>query len=239
MMVNALTIDLEDWYQAIPTIPFEQWGSYEEIHQQGHEVALHGYSHALIYHQTPKEFKDDLSRAIRQIKSITGERPLGYRAPWFSITHISLWALEILMEEGFLYDSSIIPTKNFAYGIPSARSYPYRIKSKSGRDLLEFPPSTLNLLGINIPVCGGFYLRLFPYGLVRRAIQKLNRERQPAMIYFHPWELDPDQPHLRLSPTQYLIHYLNLNHAGEKLGALLRDFHFEPVREILHKVNFE
>jgi len=200
------------------------------IQRAGHEIATHGYEHQLIYRQTPEEFAADLRRSIEIIGNITGEQVLGYRAPSFSITQANLWALEIIREQGLKYDSSIFPLViHDRYGIAVAARHPHLLEN----GLWEFPIATIPILGKNIPVGGGGYLRVLPYSMVRWALKRINAEGQPFVIYFHSWELDPDQPRIRHVPLFYRFrHYVNLNKMENCVRALLRDFQFGPVREV-------
>jgi polysaccharide deacetylase family protein (PEP-CTERM system associated) len=206
----------------------------KRINAEGHEVASHGYAHKAIYKQNPEEFRQDLSKSLSILENITGTKVMGYRAPTYSIIQKTLWALEILIENGIKYDSSIFPIKHDRYGIPDADRFPHTIdRGKTGK-LIEFPPSTLNVRGSNIPIAGGGYFRLYPYAFVRWAFHKLNREGYPVMFYLHPWELDPDQPRMKgISSLTRFRHYLNLDKTAKRLKALVKDFRFAPAREVL------
>ncbi len=211
------------------------------IHQRGHEIACHGYGHQLIYRLSPQEFRKDISKAKKIIEDICGERVCGYRAPSYSITKKSLWALDILVEEGFTYDSSIFPITHDIYGIPGGKRFPHEISTHSGM-IQEFPISTLclNMGGwhTQLPIAGGGYLRLIPAELVGRAIQSINtKEKQPVIVYFHPWEIDPDQPRIRTSLKSRFRHYLNLERMELKIRHLLENLHFSSVRECLDIIN--
>ena len=167
-----------------------------DIRTSGHEIGCHSYWHKRIYTMTPDQFRDDLRLARKTIEDITGEPVVAYRAPSFSITKDSLWALDILIEEGFQYDSSIFPIHHDNYGIPGANRFPHRIE-KNGSSLWEFPPSVHRLLNLNIPIAGGGYFRLYPIRLSVRWLSLINRvHHQPFIFYLHPWELDPEQPRL-------------------------------------------
>ena len=209
----------------------------QEIHRRGHEVACHGYGHQLIYSIGPGRFREDVSRARRILEDICGERVLGYRAPSYSITAKSLWALDILIEEGFSYDSSIFPVIHDTYGIPDASRFPGTLSCASGT-IREFPLSTLPLriLGreVRLPVAGGGYLRLLPARVIGGALQRINtRERQPAVLYFHPWEIDPGQPRIKAGCKSRFRHYLNLEKTEGKLRTLLAQLKFGTMREVL------
>ncbi|HEV8439989.1 MAG TPA: XrtA system polysaccharide deacetylase [Methylomirabilota bacterium] len=204
------------------------------IAEAGHEIATHGYRHRLIYEQTPAEFRDDVLRSKKILEDAVGLPVLGYRAPSFSLTQASLWALDILLESGFRYDSSIFPVSDRLYGIPDARRFPFVIRADGGRTLVEFPMSTARAAGRNWPLGGGAYLRLFPYPYMRWGIRRVNREGQPALVYVHPWELDPGQPRLKVGGKRGLsTHYINLHRTEAKLRRLLHDFSFAPARDVL------
>jgi len=199
----------------------------------GHEIASHGYDHRLVYEQTPDAFREDVRRAKGMLETLTGNRVDGFRAPSYSITGRSLWALDILLEEGHQYDASIFPIHHDRYGIPTAPRHPY-VHQHEGRGLVEAPPSTVRLGRVNLPVAGGGYFRLLPYGWTRWGIRRLNDvERKPAIFYVHPWELDADQPRLPVGRTSAMRHYGNLRHTEAKLGRLLGDFKFAPLSAVL------
>lgn len=207
-----------------------------EIYKDGHEIASHGYAHRLVYKQTLKEFRGDLRISKKIIEDAIGERIIGYRAPSFSITKDSLWALDILMEEGFLYDSSIFPVIHHRYGITNSKRFPYKLFSKDGRHFYEIPLSTLAVLKKNIPVAGGGYLRLFPYIFTKWALDRINKkEKQPVIIYLHPWEIDRYQPRLKASLMSKFRHYTNLDKMENNLIQLLKDFKFGRIRDLLDK----
>jgi polysaccharide deacetylase family protein (PEP-CTERM system associated) len=167
------------------------------IHAAGHEVASHGQDHRPVYAMTPSQFRADLRRARAPIEAATGTGILGYRAPDFSIPAAAFWALEILAEEGYRYDSSLFPWKGPRYGVPEAFDAPFRVRAHAG-DLVEFPLAVSTRLGRRLPAVGGGYFRLFPYLWHRDAIRRLNRRQHPATAYFHPYEVDPDE--IRRSP---------------------------------------
>ncbi len=205
-----------------------------QISNAGHEVASHGYRHRLIFEQTPEEFRADVSRSKTVLEDIIGQEVLGYRAPAFSVTQASLWALDILLECGFRYDSSIFPIWDRLYGIPNARRFPFTIRANGERKLVEFPMTTMRALHRNWPLGGGAYLRLLPYGYLKWGMRRVNRERQPALVYVHPWEVDPDQPRISTNGKRgFTTHYMNLRRTETKLRRLLRDFSFAPVRHVL------
>jgi len=160
------------------------------------------------------------------IGKLTEQPVLGYRAPSFSINSGCLWAFEVLSELGIRYDSSIFPIRHPEYGMPSTPRFPYSFKLKNGRELKEFPLSTIRLLGLNLPVAGGAYLRIFPYWYNRWGIKKLNSEGRSAIVYFHPWEIDPDQPREKISYFKSFRHYTNLDLMKLKIKKLLDEFEF-------------
>ncbi len=208
-----------------------------DVQQRGHEIACHGYGHELVYRIGPKAFRDDIRRSKAILEDICGLPVLGYRAPSYSITRDSLWAFDILVEEGFHYDSSIFPIYHDIYGMPDASRFPHEVAVPAGT-LKEFPMTTLELkfgsLRYRLPVAGGGYLRLFPVRFIRKAISFINdREEQPVVIYVHPWEVDPDQPRIKASPKSRFRHYLNLDKTEEKVGYLLRTLQFSTMGQIL------
>ena len=212
-----------------------QPGLVQEIHARGHELACHGYSHQMISRLTQQEFAEDVKRAKKVIEDIAGTRVIGYRAPTFSVTRQTLWSLEVLLEAGFRYDSSIFPIVHDRYGIPDAPRFAYRIPIV-GHDtaMAELPLSTLSVFGQRLPVAGGGYFRLLPYGLTRLAIRHLNKvERRPAVVYLHPWELDRHQPRLPVGRLTRLRHSINVGETEAKLCRLLADFRFAPAAQVL------
>jgi polysaccharide deacetylase family protein (PEP-CTERM system associated) len=203
---------------------------------QGHEVASHGYAHRLIYDQTPEEFRSDVRLAKELLEQTSGRRVEGYRAPSYSVTARTLWALDILMEEGYRYDASVFPIHHDRYGIPSAPRHPFVVSSRSGT-LVEAPGSTIRIGHLNMPVGGGGYFRLLPYQWTRFGFSKINRgEKRPAIFYLHPWEIDPDQPRVAAGLISRLRHYRNLHKTERRLRMLLEDFRFAPLRSVLETV---
>lgn len=277
-MLNALTIDVEDYFQVTAFerhVRRDQWDNCElrvakntqrilemldeygvkatffvlgwvaerepalvnTIAAHGHEIACHGYGHELIYRIGPERFREDVRKSKALLEDICGERVLGYRAPSYSITKKSLWALDILIEEGFSYDSSIFPVYHDNYGIPDADRFPHEIKRVSGT-IREFPLTTLpiNIFGkeYRLPIAGGGYLRLFPSRLLQKGIKRINeREKKPAVLYFHPWEIDPGQPRISAGLKSRFRHYLNLHKTEEKLKHLFGTTKFAPMRKVL------
>jgi polysaccharide deacetylase family protein (PEP-CTERM system associated) len=204
------------------------------IHRRGHEISTHGYAHAQIQQQTQEEFRVDVSRAIRILEDLLGESIIGYRAPSYSIVPDTMWAWELLAELGIRYDSSIFPIKHDRYGVAALPRFPFTIDLQEGRELVEFPLSTVRILGKNIPIAGGGYLRLYPYWFVKWAVKRINRQGHPAIFYLHPWEIDSFQPRQEVHFLKRLRHYTNISATESKIRALLRDFQFAPVREVLH-----
>ena len=205
----------------------------KRIHQAGHELASHSYDHALVYDKTPDEFRQDLRRAKAAIEQASGVVVTGYRAPSFSVVERSLWALDVLVDEGYSYDSSIYPIRHDRYGIPSWPRHIQRLERQGGR-LWELPGSTVNYLGLNWPMGGGGYFRLLPYWWTRRGIRTLNgTEGRPAVFYLHPWEIDPDQPRLRAGAVSRFRHYRNLDQTEPRLRRLLAEFRFGTIAEVL------
>ncbi len=206
------------------------------IQEQGHEIGSHTYSHQIIYEQSRQEFTADVQRSLVILRNLTLESVSSFRAPSYSITRASLWAWEALADLGLTCDSSIFPVKHDLYGIPDAPRFPFYINLKNRSRLVEVPLSTIQLRGKNIPMAGGGYLRLYPYWFIRNSLRRINREGKPAIIYFHPWELAPDLPRLKIGFLKELRHYGNLNLMEMKLRRLLDEFSFGPLREVLNTI---
>ena len=230
----------------------------KEIHRRGHETASHGYGHQVIYNQTPQEFRDDIQRAKKILEDLTGDEVIGYRAPTYSITQKTLWALNTLAEEGYKYDSSIFPIRHDFYGMPSAPRFPFvwnldqadnpKIEELSGRNIkrglssgssiLEFPMSTVTFFNRRFPCSGGGYFRILPYFLTCLFLNHINKEGEPFIFYLHPWELDPRIPVIRnLSILSKFRTYVNLSKTKSRFKRLLTDFEFFPLRSFF--VNFK
>lgn len=275
-IVNAMTIDVEDYFQVSAfesVVPRTEWDRLESrvttnterllelfgehsvtgtffvlgwvaerapqlvarIAAAGHEIASHGYAHRLIYHQAPDEFREDVRRAKAVIENASGQRVRGYRAPSYSITTRSLWALDVLLEEGHDYDSSIFPIRHDRYGIPRSPRHPY-VLSRDERSIVEAPASTVRVASMNLPVAGGGYFRILPYAWTRWGLNRLNRrEGRPAIFYLHPWEIDPDQPRLAAGWLSEFRHYRNLHKTEGRLRRLLRHFAFGPLGALLDR----
>lgn len=209
-----------------------------EIVDAGHEVASHGYSHQRVTFLSPDEFRTDLRRARNVIEDACGVRVDGYRAPTFSITRQNLWALDILAEEGFLYDSSIFPIRHDHYGVPNAPRFPHRLDLGRGMSIFEFPISTVRIAGVNLPATGGGYLRLLPMTYTRWAVNRIHdHDRQSVILYFHPWEIDPDQPRLRAGWKSEFRHYVNLSKTADRLTELLSTCRFEPMINLMRRLD--
>jgi polysaccharide deacetylase family protein (PEP-CTERM system associated) len=203
------------------------------IAEAGHEVASHGFNHQLLYLLTPAQFREDVRSARAAIEDAAGVRVVGFRAPSYSVIESSLWALDILIEEGFLYDSSIFPIHHDRYGIPNSPRHPH-VLHRTGGVLLEVPGSTIRLGGVNLPIGGGGYFRQFPYAWTRWGIERVNRlERQPVTFYTHPWELDPGQPRLQVGAATRVRHYRGLDRTSRRLERLVRDFRFDSIMSAL------
>ena len=271
---NAMTCDLEDYYQVQNLegiVARDQWPSMpsrieastgrvldlfaeagvqatffvlgwnaerhpdmvRRVAEAGHEVASHGYAHRMITEQSPEEFRHDVRRAKALLEDITGQAVWGYRAPTFSITERSRFALDVLADEGYRYDSSIFPIRHDRYGIPSAPRFLHEAAGVNGGRIVEFPPTTLRVLGCNLPVAGGGYLRLFPVWLIGAALRRVSRQGHPVIVYFHPWELDPEQPRLPVRGLKRFRHYVNLARTAGKLRHLLARLPFTSARAVV------
>jgi len=208
-------------------------GLVRRIADAGHEVASHGFGHDLVYDLTPAQFRDDVRRTKALLEDASGTEVFGYRAPSFSITERSLWALDVLIEEGYRYDASIFPVRHDRYGIPDADPCLHIVKRTSGL-IVEVPPATVKLCGLHLPAAGGGYFRLLPYAWTRWGISRLNRiEGRPAVFYLHPWEVDPEQPRLPATGLSRIRHYRNLDQTERRLRRLLTEFRFGPVRDLV------
>jgi len=210
-------------------------GLVRSVAEAGHEIASHGYAHRMITEQGPEEFREDVRRAKALLEDIVGQAVWGYRAPTFSITERSRWAVDVLAEEGYRYDSSIFPVRHDRYGIPTAPRFLHALAASDGHRLIEFPPTTVRVLGCNLPVAGGGYLRLLPVRLVSAALRRVRREGHPLIVYFHPWELDPEQPRLPVRGLRRFRHYVNLGRTAGKLRHLLRQFPFTTARAVVEE----
>lgn len=271
-LVNAMSIDVEDYFQVSALesrIGRARWSEWElrvdrntrralemfaeagvratfftlgwvaekcpslvrEIVDQGHELASHGYEHTRATMQTREEFREDVRRTKQLLEDLSGVEVCGYRAPSYSICEKNLWAFDELAAAGYRYSSSVYPIAHDLYGMPSAPRFAFRL-SQSG--LLEVPVTTLNYAGRNWPCGGGGFFRLLPYAVYKRALARVNKtDGQPGLFYFHPWELDPDQPRVDgLSAKSRFRHYLNLSRMQPRLARLLRDFRWDRMDRI-------
>lgn len=269
--VNALTIDVEDYFQVSAMAPYiarSEWDRCEcrvernvdrilallaergihatfftlgwiaerypalvrRIVAQGHELASHGYGHQRVTDLDESAFRDDVTRAKGMLEDLSGVQVLGYRAPSFSIGASNLWALDVLEQAGYRYSSSIYPVQHDHYGMPDAPRFAYRPRA----GLLEVPPTTLRVFNRNLPSSGGGYFRLFPYALSRWMLQSVNqRDGESAIFYFHPWEIDPDQPRVAgIDLKTRFRHYVNLQRNEAKLCRLLDDLRWDRMDRI-------
>jgi polysaccharide deacetylase family protein (PEP-CTERM system associated) len=203
-----------------------------EIVDSGHELASHGYEHIKVHAQQPNAFRADVKRTKWILEDIGGKRVKGYRAASFSIDERSIWAFDILAEEGYDYSSSTYPIKHDQYGMPNGLRFAYRPSRQ--HLLLEVPISTFNLFHRNFPGGGGGYFRLLPYGLSRWAIRRIvEKDRKPVVFYFHPWEVDPEQPRLKgVSLRSRFRHYINLNTMERRLRAVLGEFRWDRMDRV-------
>lgn len=205
----------------------------QAIASRGHELASHGFHHQLVYMLTPAQFRDDVRRAKGVIEQAAGVRVRGYRAPSFSIVKSSLWALDVLIEEGHTYDASIFPIHHDRYGIADAPRLAHVIQRPAG-SIVELPASTVRIGGSNYPIAGGGYFRLFPYAATKWGIARVNaRDGEPVVLYIHPWEVDPDQPKLEASRAAQLRHRVGMHTTLDKLRQVTADFAFGPISDVL------
>jgi polysaccharide deacetylase family protein (PEP-CTERM system associated) len=202
----------------------------------GHELACHGYAHEHLARLSPAALRADLRRARAGLEDALGQRVWGYRAPTFSITPATAWALDVITEEGFEYDASIFPIRHDRYGVPAAPLEPFWAVAPGGARLLEFPPLTLRCGPLRIPVGGGGYLRLWPGVLLRRALAHQAARGKPALVYIHPWELDRARPPPPLPWRARWRHRVGTGTAGLKVRGLLRAFRFDTAAAVLTRV---
>ncbi len=199
----------------------------------GHEVASHGMSHHMLERLGPDAFRQELRESRHILQDLSGQEVVGFRAPTFSIMHRTAWALDVLIEEGWQYDSSVFPVRHDRYGVPDAPTRPHWARAGGEKAILELPPLTRRVLRGNWPVGGGGYLRLLPLWVIKGAVAAAQRCGLPAMIYLHPWELDPDQPVLKMGRLGTWRHRVNLARTHDKLRRLLEAFRFTSVRDNL------
>jgi polysaccharide deacetylase family protein (PEP-CTERM system associated) len=200
------------------------------IGDSGHEIGCHGWSHEFVYRMSPSRFRDETRTAVTAIADVTGKPLISYRAAYFSVTSRSLWALDILAELGFRYDSSIFPIRNWRYGISACTALPHRRVTVSG-PLVEFPIPVRRVAGSHVPVSGGAYFRIYPYWLTKKNMAAYSRDGAPGMFYIHPWELDPGHPRITFDRRAHFTHYINLRATHRKLVRLLADFKFTTLAD--------
>ena len=203
--------------------------------QQGHEVASHGYGHELVSTQTPPQFREDVKRSKQILEDLIGKPVVGYRAPSFSITSQTEWAISVLIEEGYRYDSSIYDRFRSTQGRSVTRAGTYQIQTEAGT-IWEVSPSTMNACGLQLPVAGGGYFRLLPYATSKMFLKNLEKQGSQLVMYLHPWELDPEQPRMDGPVLSKVRHYLNLRKTEQRLRWLLRDFSFAPINEVIRPI---
>ena len=233
-------LDMFDEYQIKATFFILGWVAerhtelVHEIAKRGHEVACHGYSHQLVYNQSAEVFQEETVRAKNILEDIIQQPVRGYRAASYSITEKSKWALDILAESGFIYDSSIFPVRHDRYGMPDTPEHPYRLETPAGHSIIEFPLSTAKIINYRLPIAGGGYFRLYPYWLSKMGLQQINRQHKPFIFYLHPWEIDPEQPRIDASWFSRFRHYNNLDKCEARLRNLMTDFQFGTTWEVLN-----
>lgn len=279
-VVNALTIDVEDWFHAnalSAAVPRSAWNDLpqgaerntrhlldilsahdvratffvlgwvaercpemvRDIVARGHELACHGYSHKLVFEQSEGEFRAESIRAKTILEDVSGLPIKGYRASTYSITKRSLWALDVLLDLGFQYDSSIFPIRHDVYGLREAGRWPDYFGTPSGRRIIEFPISTLECMGFRLPIAGGGYFRLIPFSMTKFALRYINsRDAMPFVFYLHPWEIDQSQPRVSVGTLSSFRHYTNLHRTEARFEKLLRGFCFAPMRDVLQTLGF-
>ncbi len=202
------------------------------IAQAGHELASHGYWHRLVYDLTPEAFRQDIRDSREAIGDASGVAVTAYRAPSFSITERSMWALDVLVEEGFTVDSSIFPIRHDRYGVPDARPEVHQRQTATGF-IVEVPPTVGTLGKFKVPIGGG-YFRLFPLAVTQRAIDSVEAQQRPAMLYLHPWEIDPDQPRIEgVGMRSRFRHYVGLRRTESRLRSLLQSHRFTTMSNVL------
>ncbi len=207
------------------------------IHKQGHEISSHSYSHKKLYMLNKDSFEIELKKSIELLESITGEKPIGFRAPNFSIDNSTKWVFRVLEKYGFKYDSSIYPIRTQFYGVPNAPLEPYKLsmdditKIDDSSKIIEFPLSVVKIIK-NVPIAGGFYFRILPLSFIKLAIKKVNKDR-PIIIYVHPWEIYPKTPKVNIPFPINFISYYKMESVFKKFENLLKNFKFAPIKEVL------
>lgn len=207
-------------------------GLVREIAKAGHEIASHGTDHRRVTELTPEQFRESVRASKRVLEDVARQPVFGYRAPSFSITRDREWALDILLEEGYRYDSSLFPVRRRGYGFVGGQRDPH-VLSRAAGELNEIPPATIQMAGQVLPAGGGAYFRIFPYAVVRAALRGAQRRGVPGTFYIHPWELDPDQPRVSVSTTTRIRHYGGLDRTESRLRRLLSSFRFGTISEYL------
>jgi polysaccharide deacetylase family protein (PEP-CTERM system associated) len=202
------------------------------IADAGHEIASHGFWHERVVSLDRGAFREDIRSSKAALEDLISAPVAGYRAPNFSIIPGCEWAFDVLLEEGYRYDSSLFPIRRRGYGYPSARRVPHLIRRPEGR-LAEFPLATTSIFAYPVPAAGGGYLRQFPYAVIRRAFQEATDRREPATFYIHPWEIDPGQPRLPVSSLNRVRHYRGLDGALARVERLLEEFRFGTIASYL------
>jgi polysaccharide deacetylase family protein (PEP-CTERM system associated) len=205
------------------------------IDQAGHEISSHGYGHIPLPKHTPASFRDDVRRSLDVLQNITGKKVLGYRAAGWSLTKKSVWAFDILAEEGLEYDSSVFPTFLHKYGFPGSLRFPYRIDLPSGRHIYEFPAQVFAVGPLKFPAAGGFYLRALPFLISRWALLQSQRRGRPGMVYLHPYDLDPLVPRIPAPFTFRIVRYYRLHKTESYLKDLMNRFRFCAVNDIVNE----
>jgi polysaccharide deacetylase family protein (PEP-CTERM system associated) len=235
-------LDLFDRHETKATFFFLGWiakkfpALVREVQGRGHELACHSFWHRRIYSLTPEEFRRDTQQAKDVIEQASGAQVIGYRAPSWTITNKSMWALDLLAEMGFLYDSSIYPIRHDIYGVPGAHRLPHTLSCGNGKSLREFPPTTVRIAGVTLPAAGGGYLRVLPFRYNEFAFrQMITKHQRPVVVYFHPWEFDPDQPRIRAKLRSTFRHYTNLGKMQGRVGKLLEQYSFGTFRSVLEQ----
>ncbi len=229
--------DVKATFAVLGSVAREHPELIREIYDRGHEIACHAYSHKTLYQLSKAAFDDEIQRSVALLRSITGSRPIGFRAPSFSIDNSTRWAFDVLEKYGFRYDASIFPFKTMLYGVPDAPVNIYRpskddvAKHDPRGKIIEFPMTVLNTYR-NIPIAGGFYLRALPLRLLKAGFRKVNRTR-PSILYIHPWETYPGTPRLAIPAFYRFVAYYGIGSALKKFEALLREFSFRPIRDVI------
>jgi polysaccharide deacetylase family protein (PEP-CTERM system associated) len=234
------SLDLCDLHDAKATFFVLGWvarkfpGLVREIQARGHELACHSFWHRPVCSLQPEQFREDLRMACDAIAQAAAVRPIGFRAPSWSITPDAMWAFDVLAEEGFVYDASIFPIHHDLYGHPGGERFPYRVATSQGTELMEFPSATVRLFGNNIPTGGGGYLRILPFPFSSWSLRRVaSEDGRAVVVYFHPWEIDPEQPRIQAPWKSRFRHYTGLRRMESRLTRLLAEHRFQPFRNLL------